>query len=292
VPADTVRRLFFVAHYFWVSLPDCPRMLESAFPLGTLIAFGGGDDDALLAKLCALLPSPELPVEIITTASRSVAATATGYEQALRELGCQQVHHLAIDEHHPADHPATLRRLHQAALVLFTGGDQERITDFLAGTEFLRVLRHRFQTDAAFLVAGTSAGAAALPAYMLVDGHGWRALRKGGIQVLPGLNLLPHLFIDQHFIERARFGRLAHALLTHANCLGLGLAEETGVIIRGGQQAEVFGYGQVVLLDGGQLHGNNLGRIGRGEPVSVQGLRLHLLVQGQHLNVRTGKVAE
>lgn len=265
-------------------------MLPSDFPLGTLVAFGGGDDDALLARLCALLPLPELPVEIITTASREVAATATAYQQALRDLGCQQVRHLAIDEHHPADHPATLRRLHQAALVFFTGGDQERITDFLADTEFLRVLRHRFQTDAAFLVAGTSAGAAALPAYMLVDGQGWRALRKGGIQVLPGLGLLPSLLIDQHFVERARFGRLAHALLTHANCLGLGLSEETGVIIRGGQQAEVFGYGQVVVLDGRQLHSHNLGRIGQGEPVSVQGLHLHLLVQGHVLDIRTGKV--
>ncbi|UOR04491.1 cyanophycinase [Hymenobacter aerilatus] len=265
-------------------------MLPSDFPLGTIVAFGGGDDDVLLVQLCALLPSPALPVEIITTASRDVAATAAAYEQALRELGCQQVHHLAIDEHHPADHPATLRRLHQAALVFFTGGDQERITDFLADTEFLRVLRHRFQTDAAFLVAGTSAGAAALPAYMLVGGQGWRALRKGGIEVLPGLGLLPHLLIDQHFVERSRFGRLAHALLAHAHCLGLGVGEETGIIIRQGQQAEVFGYGQVVVLDGQHLHSHNLEQIEQGEPVSMLNLHVHVLVQGQVLDIRASEV--
>ncbi|MBC6610321.1 cyanophycinase [Hymenobacter sp. BT507] len=265
-------------------------MLSSDFPLGTLVAFGGGDDDALLAQLCTLLPSPKLPVEIITTASRDVAATAAAYEQVLRELGCQHVQHLAIDEHHPADHPATLRRLQQAALVFFTGGDQERITDFLADTEFLRVLRYRFQTDAAFLVAGTSAGAAALPAHMLVGGQGWRALRKGGIEVLPGLGLLPHLLIDQHFVERGRFGRLAHAVLAHTSYLGLGLGEETGIIIRHGQQAEVFGYGQVIVLDGRHLHGSTLNQIAQGEPVSMLGLHVHVLVQGHVLDMHTGKV--
>jgi len=265
-------------------------MPSSTLPLGTLVAFGGGDDDALLALLCSLLPTPDRCVELITTASRDTAATAHSYQQTLQELGCTRVRHLLIDERHPADAPATLHRLENASLLFFTGGDQERITDFLSNTEFLRVMRHRFQTDAGFIVAGTSAGAAALPAYMLVDGSGWRALRKGGIQVLPGLGLLQHLFIDQHFVERARFGRLTHALLAHPACLGLGLSEETGVLIRGGRVAEVFGDGAVVVLDGKHLVDTNVGRIGRGEAVSAHDIRLHLLVHGQQVDLQTGTV--
>ena len=261
-------------------------------PLGTLVALGGGDDDALLALLCDLLPDPTTAaVEIITAASwRNADTTGAAYEQSFRELGCAAARHLPLHEHQPADSPATLRRLRRAGLVFFSGGDQERLTELLHGTEFLRILRARYQQEPAFVVAGTSAGAAALPEQMLVQGYGWRALRKGGIQTMAGLGLLPHLFIDQHFAERGRFGRLAHALLAHPAFLGIGLSEETGLLVRGGQWAEVFGDGAAMVLDGRQLHGANLGRIGRGEPVSAQNLRVHLLVAGHQLNLLTREV--
>ncbi|MBC8084428.1 MAG: cyanophycinase [Hymenobacter sp.] len=262
----------------------------AALPLGTLVALGGGDDDAMLALLCDLLPSLDTPVEILTTASRDHANTALAYEKAFRDLGCTAARHLPLNERHPADAPATLRRLGRAGLVFFTGGDQERITKFVRGTGFLAQLHHRFRTEPGFVVAGTSAGAAALPDQMLVEGHGWRALRKGGIQTALGLQLLPNLFIDQHFVERGRFGRLMHGLLAHPGCLGLGLSEETGIIVRGGGVAEVFGDGVVLVIDGHHLRGNNLGRTGRGEPVSGQDLRVHLLVAGQHLDLRTRQV--
>lgn len=265
-------------------------MSSSDLPLGTLVALGGGDDDALLALLSDMLPTPDAPLEIITVASPNASRTASAYEKAFRDLGCRAARHLTINEHYRADAPATLRRLRRASLVFFSGGDQERITEFLHRTEFLTILRERYQQDASFIVAGTSAGAAALPDLMLVSGYGWRALRKGGIQTQTGLGLLPRVLIDQHFVERGRFGRLAHALLTHSRCVGLGLSEETGVIIRSGQEAEVFGDGIVMVVDGHDLTGSNLGRIGRGEPVSGQNLRVHLLVAGQRLNLSTREV--
>ncbi|SES75801.1 cyanophycinase [Hymenobacter actinosclerus] len=268
-------------------MPQTP----AAFPLGTLVALGGGDDDAMLALLGELLPTPETPVEIVTAASwRNAAMTGAAYERSFRELGCPAARYLPISEHQSADAPATLRRLARAGLVFFSGGDQERLLELLAGTEFARQLQQRFQHDAAFIVAGTSAGAAALPEQMIIDGYGWRSLRKGGIKTGAGLNLLPRLFIDQHFAERGRFGRLAHALLAHPACLGLGLSEETGLIIRGGRHATVFGDGVATVLDARALHGTNLGRIGRGEPVSCQDLRLHLLVAGQQLDLTTCEI--
>ncbi|HEX8425940.1 cyanophycinase [Hymenobacter sp.] len=267
-----------------------PQSTPAALPLGTLVALGGGDDDALLALLRDLLPTLDTPVEIVATASSNPARTATAYEKAFRDLGCTAARHLSVNDRNPADAPATLHRLSRAGLVFFTGGDQELITEFIRGTEFLAQLKHRFQTEPAFIVAGTSAGAAALSDYMLVEGYGWRALRKGGIQTVPGLGLLPSLLIDQHFVERGRFGRLMHALLAHPSCLGLGLSEETGIIVRGSTETEVFGDGVVIVVDGGQLQGNNIGRASRGEPVSGQNLQVHLLVAGQQFNLRTRQV--
>jgi len=265
---------------------------SSTPPLGTLVALGGGDDDAMLALLSDLLPSPEARIEILAMASSDATTTGANYIRALRELGCTNVRHLKIDERRSADRPAPLRRLQEASLLFFTGGDQEMITQCLHGTEFLRQLTHRYHTDANFFVAGTSAGASVLGDQMLVDGHGWRALRKGGIRTVHGLELVPQLLIDQHFVERGRFGRLAHAVLVHPMCLGIGLAEETGIIIRGGNEVEVFGDGLVMVVDGRHLRGSNLGRIGRGEPVSGQDLRVHLLVAGQHFRLQSRQVHE
>ncbi|RPD46256.1 cyanophycinase [Hymenobacter sediminis] len=258
---------------------------SAASPLGTLVALGGGDDDGMLALLRDLLPDISVPVEIITVASRDDTRSGRAYVRALRELGCTGACHLRINENCPADAPDTLRRLRRAGLVFFSGGDQERITDFLQETEFLRVLRERYQQDADFIIAGTSAGAAVMPEYMVVQGYGWRALRKGGTQTSAGLGLVSELVIDQHFVERGRFGRLAHALLMHPTCLGVGLAEETGIIIRGGRYAEVFGDGVVMAVDGSELQESNLAQVRRGEPVSGQNFRVHLLVAGQQLDL-------
>ena len=242
---------------------------------------GGGHDAGLLALLAWLLPTPTAAIEVLTTATaHEPARTHAAYAQELGALGCQQVNHLLIDETHPADGPATLARLRAATLLLLTGGDQERLTDFLAGTEFLEVLRQRCRADADFMLAGTSAGAAALGTQMLVGGRGWRSLLAGGIDVLPGLDLLPGLLIDQHFAERARYPRLLHAVLAYPHLLGLGLSEETGLIFRSNQPPEVFGDEVVMLVDGRQLTSSNYAGLPPGRPVGGQGFRVSLLVAG------------
>ncbi|OUJ71644.1 cyanophycinase [Hymenobacter crusticola] len=264
---------------------------SSTLARGTLVALGGGDDDEMLAMLADMVPNPATTrVEIVTTAAPEPGRSGKAYVNAFRELGCEQVHHLRIDERHPADTPAHLERLQQAGLVFFTGGDQERITEFWDKTQVQAILLERYRQDENFVVAGTSAGAAVIPSCMIVEGHGARSLTKGGLRTTNGLGLLPEMYIDQHFAERGRFNRLAHAVLQHPIRLGLGLGQETGVIIRQGHEVEVFGDGVVIVVDGSHLRESNLGRIGRGEPVSGQDLRVHLLVSGQRFDLRSRQV--
>ncbi|MBC6991515.1 cyanophycinase [Hymenobacter sp. BT491] len=265
--------------------------MSDTFPLGTLVALGGGDDDELLARLTDMLPDPATThVEIVTTAAPNPGKTGPAYVDAFRDLGCRAARHMRVDERHHADSPPYLERLERAGLVFFTGGDQERITEFWERTRALATLADRYRRDASFIVAGTSAGAAVMPNCMIVEGHGARSLTKGGLRTGPGLGLLSELYIDQHFAERGRFSRLAHAVLQHPTRLGLGLGQETGLIIRGGTEAEVFGDGVVIAVDGQHLQGSNLGRIGRGEPVSGQDLRVHLLVSGQRFDLQNRQV--
>jgi cyanophycinase len=242
------------------------------------VVLGGGYDDPTLALLAGLLPDRTAPIEILTAATAyDPARTHAAYA---RVQGCPHVGHLQIDEAHPADAPATLARLREAALVFLTGGDQERLTEQLLGTEFLQILHKRCQTDAGFVLAGTSAGASALGSQMLVAGRGWRSLLAGGIEVIPGLNILPSLLIDQHFVERARYPRLLHAVLAYPQLLGLGLSEETGIIFRPSQPPEVFGDEVVVLVDGRDLTASTYAGQPAGKPIGGQGFRLSLLVAG------------
>lgn len=267
--------LFLLAALSHVSSPAAPA------PQGTIVLLGGGSDDPTLALLAGLLPDRGAPIEILTAATaHQPEATHAAYARVLARLGCPQVGHLHIAENHPADAPATLARLRAAALVFLTGGDQERLTECLLGTQFLEVLRQRCQHEAGFILAGTSAGASALGRQMLVAGRGWRSLLGGGIEVIPGLGVLPQLLIDQHFIERARYPRLLHAMLAHPQLLGLGLSEETGLLLRPGQPAEVFGTEVVVVVDARHLTATNYAALPKGRPVSARGLTVDLLVAG------------
>lgn len=263
-----------------------PIPVASAAPRGTLVVLGGGDDDPLITLLAGLLPDRNLPIEVLTTATRrQPARTAAAYAHSWHQLGCPHVRHLQVNEDHPADDPATLTRLRRAALVFMSGGDQERLTDFLLGTRFLALLRQKYQAEAGFIIAGTSAGASAVAEFMLVDGHGWRSLLGGRIEVRPGLNLLPGVLLDQHFAERGRYPRLLHAVLAQPELLGIGLSEETGLLIRPGQPAQVFGEEAVVVIDAAQATHNNLPGLPTGAVISGHGLQLHVLVAGQAVDI-------
>ncbi|GAC1588530.1 MAG: hypothetical protein NVS3B25_05250 [Hymenobacter sp.] len=262
-----------------------------AAPRGTLVVLGGGDDDPLLTRLAGLLPDRNAPIEVLTTATRrQPARTAAAYAHAWHQLGCPHVRHLQVDEDHPADDPATLARLGRAALVFMSGGDQERLTDFLLNTAFLALLKNKFCHETGFILAGTSAGASAVAEQMLVNGHGWRSLLGGGIAVQPGLGLLPGVLLDQHFAERGRYPRLLHAVLAQPALLGIGLSEETGLLIRPGQPAEVFGEEAVVVVDAAPATHNNLPGLPDGHVISGHNLRLHLLTAGQRLDLGTRAV--
>lgn len=252
-----------------------------------MLLLGGGADDATLALLASLLPDRAAPIEILTTATaHEPVRTYTAYARVLHALGCPQVGHLLVDERHPADAPHNLARLENAALVFISGGDQERLTEQLLDTQFLQILRRRHLHDASFILAGTSAGASALGAQMLVRGRGWRSLLAGGIEVLPGLGLLPEWLIDQHFIERDRYPRLLHAVLAHPHLLGLGLSEETGLLVRPGQAPEVFGDEVVLVVSGQRLRENKLPAVPAGKPVGGQGFEVSVLVAGDRLVVK------
>ena len=265
---------------------------------GTLIALGGGGDDGLLKLIQEEFCDPHWHVEVITTAAPEPDESGQAYKDAFRELGLPNAHYLRIDEEHEADTEENLERMRKAGVIFFTGGDQRRLVDFLRGTQVLQILRERFITDN-IVIAGTSAGATALSDRMIYEGYGSYSLEKGRTKTSTALSFIHNVYIDSHFTERGRFGRLAMAVAKWPEYTGIGLAEGTGIIIREGDQVEAFGRGVVTILDGSKVKYTNLEEVEYGAPVAVENLAMHFLVEGfrycladhlfQPLDVKTEK---
>ncbi len=246
---------------------------------GTLICLGGGDDDCLIKLIHSEFCKAGAYVEVITTAATRPEESGQAYKEAFKDLGMRHVHYMHIDEDNAADTPENLERIRRASVIFFTGGDQRRIADFLRGTEVLDIMRDRYITDE-LVIAGTSAGATALSDRMIYEGYGSYSLEKGRTKTSTALGIIQNLYIDTHFTERGRFGRLAVAVAKWPEYIGVGLGEETGVVIKEGNYLEAFGRGVVTIIDGSRIEYTNLDEVGFGDPVAVENLVMHILVEG------------
>jgi cyanophycinase len=223
-------------------------------------------------------------VVIIPTASDEPDAAAQDYIDAFAALGIAHIEVLQVQSRAEANGPEALEILNRADGVLFTGGDQLRLTALLGGTALLARLGERYQHEP-IIIAGTSAGAAAMSTPMIYQGRNDAGFLKDEIHITTGLQLLRDVAVDTHFIKRGRIVRMAQIIATNPGCLGLGLEEDTAVLVTKGRELEVIGNGVVVLLDGHDCTGNTIYEIEPGEVFSIRDLRLHLLAKGQRFTL-------
>ena len=155
-----------------------------------------------------------------------------------------------------------------------------RLSSTFGGTEFLRIIMERYKNEDSFIVAGTSAGAMAMSNTMIYEGNATRAHLKGEVKITTGLGFMDHVIFDSHFEKRGRFGRLAQAVTTNPSCIGIGLGEDTGMLITCGYKMEAIGSGCVIIIDGHEIVHNNIADIPEGNPFSVQNLKVHFCEKG------------
>jgi cyanophycinase len=163
---------------------------------------------------------------------------------------------------------------------MFTGGDQLRLTSILGGTKGLKRMYDRYVQEP-IVIAGTSAGAAAMSTPMIYQGRNDAGFLKDEIHITTGLQFLRDVAIDTHFVARGRIVRMSQIIATNPGCLGLGLEEDTAVLVTKGNELEVIGNGLVVIVDGHQCSGNTIAVVKPGEVFSIRDLRVHLLSKGQ-----------
>ncbi len=223
-------------------------------------------------------------IEIITTASQIPQIVGPEYKKAFEFLGAKHVQVLDIQNRVEANSDEILARANAADVVLFTGGDQLRLTSILGGTRFHEALLVKYQ-EQDFIYAGTSAGAAAASENMIYQGSSQEALLKGEIKTTQGLGFIENVIIDTHFVQRGRIGRLFQAVVNNPRTLGIGLGEDTGLYIDGDFMTAI-GSGLVILVDGRFIKDTNLTNIELGQPISIDNLVVHVMSQNDSFDLK------
>jgi cyanophycinase len=271
------------------------------YPKGFLIAVGGAEDkgeeervirnrldffeQGILRRIVELAGKKSKPkIEVVTTASSIPDEVFTTYKRAFRKLGVDDVGHLRIQKREDCDQKKTLERLEKCECILFSGGDQLKLCSILGGMEFIDILKERFHEEH-FVIAGTSAGAAAMSHTMICGGDEKRAYMKGEVEMNIGFGLVHDVVFDTHFDSRGRFGRLVQAIAMQPGAVGIGLDEDTGVIIEKGTRLKAIGSSSVVIVDGSYVGSNNISEIKKGSPISISGLQVHIMTQNDSFDI-------
>ena len=273
---------------------------------GTLIPIGGNEDkgieeneqytqefisEGILYHVVKEAGGIEANIVVIPTASSIPVEVGENYIDAFTTLGCKNVTVLDIRSKEDSEKEASIKLIKEADCVMFSGGDQSKITNKIGGTTIHTILAHRYKNEEDFVIAGTSAGAMAMANEMIAGGSASEAFIKGAVDMYKGLNLIPELIIDTHFIRRGRFGRQSEAVAKHPNLIGIGLAEDTGMIIKNGSDCTVIGSGMVIVFDGKKLTHNNEKILDEGTPMTMANLTVHVLSNSDMYSIKDRKVS-
>ena len=248
---------------------------------GYIIPIGGAEEKfrnpEILDRFVELCGGKGARVGIIPTASE-LEDTGRNYEKLFRKLGVTHAQVLPFETREDCQSSKDLEYIEKCDGVFMTGGNQLRLSTTIGGTAVAQTIRRR--NAAGMHVAGTSAGAAFMPEHMIAGGKEGSTPSPDMVTMAPGLGLTNRFVIDQHFRERDRLGRLLTALAYNPFALGMGLDEDTAAFITPDDDFEVVGSGGITLIDPTDLTYSSMDRARRGEPVSLIGVKLHILVAG------------
>lgn len=274
-------------------------------PKGKLIAIGGNEDkgkdpeaghntkvfthnfieEGILRRVVDEMGGPSARIAVITSASSIPEEVGQNYIEAFGRLGATNVDIMDIRDRSDVK-PDMIKRLAKADGVMMSGGNQLRLTTIFGGTAFLQLMKRRYQDESTFVIAGTSAGAMCMSSTMIYQGHSSSGLIKGGVKLTTGAALIYDVIIDSHFVERGRFSRLTQAVAANPSAIGIGLGEDTGVVITGSDMLETIGSGQVMIFDGHEITYSDYADVEEGEPFSIEGMRVHIISKGHSYSVQ------
>ena len=250
---------------------------------GHLLVIGGAEDKynerRILKKFLELAGGEKAEVLIVPVASDFPEFASDVYTQAFRNLGVPNPRVLRATSRQDVVQADANELLDGVTGVFITGGDQMRLVSLLGGTEVATKLRGMVR-DTSIVMAGTSAGAAGMSTSMIVRGEAASHPHKNAVRLSPGLGFLKNIIIDQHFTERGRISRLITAVSYNPYNLGIGIDENTAIILDSAGVLEVFGQGSATIVDGSKITYNEIAEVDEFQSFSVCGVQLHVLRDG------------
>jgi cyanophycinase len=271
---------------------------------GILIPIGGNEDkgietkekyhlefieEGILARVAKECGGCDKSIAVIPTASSIPDEVSDNYIRAFDRLGCTNVKIVDIRAAKDSEDARNISVIEQADCVMFSGGSQSTIVRKIGGSTVHNILLERYENES-IVIAGTSAGAMCMSQEMISGGSSKESFIKGAVRMKRGMGFMSNLIIDSHFITRGRFGRLAEAIARFPDLLGVGLAEDTGLVIKNCNTFEVIGSGMVILFDPSEIRHNNEKLLSKGMPMSISNLKTHILANGDRFNIEQRKL--
>jgi cyanophycinase len=258
-------------------------------PKGTLVAIGGHEDrvgDKHILRAVADRLGRDGKIVVCTVATEEPHELWEEYESAFRSLDVPHVYRLDIESREDASSERAMRILEGASGVFFTGGDQLKITSQIGDTATCARVREIFEQGG--VVAGTSAGASVMSETMLVTNNSDAPDRTASALLMaPGLGFASDMLIDQHFSERGRMARLIGAISQNPHVLGVGIDEDTALILEHERDFRVLGAGGVFVVDASKTTRSSIGEEKAERTLSTFGIAVHMLSQGDRFDLST-----
>lgn len=251
---------------------------------GSLIIVGGHEEkekDAerpILEEIAARARRRKGSLVIVTVATQLPREAATDYRTVFRELGVRDLDVVDVRSRDEAHDEAAVAKVRDASVVYFTGGDQLRITSQVGDSPVFRCLLDIYRRGAT--IAGTSAGAAAMSETMLISGAGDESAEISALGMAPGLGFISGVVVDSHFAERGRFGRLLGAVAQNPRNIGIGIDEDTAIIVDRDERFRVLGSGAVYVVDGTGVSYSSLSERRPEGILSIFDVKVHVLGDG------------
>lgn len=266
---------------------DTPNRRRTDRHAGTLVLIGGACDprgEALNAFIERAHGRDGGRIVGITTASSDPRGAAEEWTADFALAGATRTEFPILVTRDQAQDPRIAEMIRHADGIFLGGGDQVHLVATLGGSRVERAIREAFSEGA--VICGTSAGAAALTETILAGGEPDDYGQMQDLHLGSGFGVLGfRAVIDTHFAQRRRLQRLFMVVARNPEMIGLGIDEDTAMVVHGHLGA-VVGRGSVTFVDGRGVRFDNADECMHGTPLTLSYLRVGIVGAGYSFNLR------